>query len=248
MKCSQCKEQAVYPRLCKKHFIQDFETRVWDAINKYKMILPGDDVCVGVSGGKDSMSLLFLLNKKYEVTALCIDEGIHGYREKTLLHLRSFCEVNKIPLKVVSFKDASGMTLDERMKSSKYPCTVCGKLRRDLLNEHAKGFDKLAIGHNLDDEAQTVLMNLCTNKEDKQFPVSPKSEGFVPRIKPFFLVSEKEVMLYAVLHSLQPPFVECPYMHEAFRNDVRDALNAYEIAHPGTKRNIMDAHLALVRF
>jgi tRNA(Ile)-lysidine synthase TilS/MesJ len=228
------------------------------------MIAPKDKICVAVSGGKDSMSLLYILSKKWKVAALCIDEGIAGYREKTLKHLKDFCSKNKITLRVVSFEKETGMTLDVKlkagrshdlmvksplMKTSNNACTVCGTMRRTLLNKYAQRFDKLATGHNLDDEAQTVIMNLATYKPELmrgQKPVSPKAKGFVQRIKPFCMLTEKQVMLYAVLNNLQPPFVECPYMHEALRDDVRDALNVYEQQHPGAKRNVYEAHLALV--
>lgn len=263
MKCHRCAKPAVHGDSakryrCRDHFLADFERRVWKTITAYRMIAPSDAVAVAVSGGKDSMALLHVLAKKCDVTALCVDEGIVGYREKTLAHLRRYCTAHNILLKVASFQGAFGKTLDEEMQKGgdgekkrggekKHPCTICGTRRRDVLNTLARGFGKLATGHNLDDEAQTVLMNLCTHKTDflaYQRPVSAKGTGFTQRIKPFCMIPEKEVLLYAVLNNLQSPFVECPYMHDAFRNDVRDALNAYEAGHPGTKRNIYEAHLA----
>ena len=80
-----------------------------------------------------------------------------------------------------------------------------------------------------------------------QRPRSPKSKEFVPRVKPFCFLKEKEVLLYAVLLGIAPLFVECPYRHEALRNDARDALNAYEVAHPGSKKRMYEAHLGFVQ-
>ncbi|MFH1917146.1 MAG: tRNA 2-thiocytidine biosynthesis TtcA family protein [Nanoarchaeota archaeon] len=253
MKCKKCKRSAVLtnPSFCRDHFIDYFERTALDTIRHYKLFTKNDRLCVAVSGGKDSMSLLYIINKYFKnVVALAIDEGIAGYRPHTLRHLKRFCTAHNIPLKVLSFKERTGKTLDQWMKKEKHPCSVCGVYRRKLLNEGAKGFDVLALGHNLDDEAQTVLMNLCTFKPDLmhvQLPKSPKSENFVPRVKPFCFLKEKEVLLYAVLLGISPSFVECPYMHEALRNDARDALNAHELERPGSKARLYEAHLEVVQ-
>lgn len=242
MNCKKCAERAVMHSLCKKHFLEYFEAKVYDAIEKHKMIVPGDKVCVGVSGGKDSISMLHIL-KKYEVVALAVDEGIKGYRSHTLEWLKEYCAREKIKLNVLSFKKEYGKTLDELHK--KNACTECGVRRRELLNKGAKGFDKLAIGHNLDDTAQTILMNLFKGNVEmmpRALPLSEKSDKFVQRIKPLYYCGEKEVLLYAVLNGLNHTFVECPYMHDSFRDDVRTALNKY----PGSvKRNIVEKYLGL---
>ena len=121
-------------------------------------------IAVATSGGKDSLAMLYLLNKHYKnVEAIAIDEGISGYRADTLKALIDFCDKNKIKYHIYSFMSEFGKTLDKMMKKQENPCTVCGILRRQLLNKYSRGFDKLSIGHNRDDEAQSILMNLLKN-------------------------------------------------------------------------------------
>jgi tRNA(Ile)-lysidine synthase TilS/MesJ len=172
-----------------------------------------DRVCVAVSGGKDSMSLLYVLNKKkYNVTALAIDEGIGDYRDKTLKTMKNFCVKNKIPYKIVSFKKEFGKTLDKIMEQHKErPCTICGVFRRYLLNSRSCGFDVLATGHNMDDEAQAILMNLIKTNISLFHRLGPvsgyiKSRKFTKRVKPFYFCLEKEIMVYSFLNNLNSEF------------------------------------------
>ena len=175
MKCTKCEEKAVYQRhgqnFCKTHFLNYFENKVLRAIKRYNLYENGDNVCVAASGGKDSLALLYitmLYCGKYEIKffALAIDEGIKGYRDHTLDDLREFCEKYYIELHVVSFKEKFGDTLDNirdkaLKQQNKKPCPVCGIFRRTLLNRTARdlGATRLATGHNLDDEAQSYMMN-----------------------------------------------------------------------------------------
>ncbi|MBU1975949.1 MAG: tRNA 2-thiocytidine biosynthesis TtcA family protein [Nanoarchaeota archaeon] len=246
MKCSNCEKEVVLsgPLLCKDHFCTYFEDKVLGAIQKYKMFGAGDKICVAVSGGKDSIVMLDILSKKYKVSALAIDEGISGYREHTLAWLKKYCLEKKIELKMLSFSDAFGETLDDLKK--KNPCTECGTRRRELMNKGSSGFDVLAVGHNLDDTAQTILMNLFKFTSDmmpRAMPVSAKSAKFIKRVKPLYYCTEKEVYLYAILNGLAHKFVECPYMYDSFRNDVRDSLNKYSRIE---KENIVKKYLSIM--
>src|SRR3989344_263598 len=150
---------------CKKCFSKYFEKKVRKTIRIHKLIDKNDVIGIACSGGKDSMSTLSILNKilkpkNQKLIALSIDEGIEGYRN--LDFLKRFCKNNKIELHVFSYKKEFGNTLDKMLKlTNEKPCTICGVFRRYLLNTKAKklGITKLATGHNLDDEAQTILMN-----------------------------------------------------------------------------------------
>ena len=249
LNCSVCKKNAVFlsPLLCKEHFIYYFEKKVEGTIKKFGLINKKERAVVAVSGGKDSMSLLYVLNKKgYNVTALAIDEGIADYREETLETMKKFCTKNGVPYRVVSFKKEFGKTLDEIMILHKErPCSVCGVFRRYLLNKYSKGFDVLATGHNMDDEAQAILMNLIkTNISlfNRLGPVSGKmkSKKFTRRVKPFYFCSEKEIMVYSFLNNLNTGFNECPNVEFAFRLRIRDILNQISTKKPEIKRKIID--------
>ena len=145
MACKNCKTKPVIKlpnsnvQLCKNDFIKYFEKKAIKTIGKYKLIEKGDYVGVAVSGGKDSTSLLYILNilakkNNFKIVGIAIDEGIKGYRDFTLKDLKEFCKKNKINLKIYSFKDEFKSTLDKLVKKER-PCTICGILRRTLLNK-----------------------------------------------------------------------------------------------------------------
>ncbi len=250
MKCDSCGEKAIHdnPRYCKNHFNKYFEKTVKDTINKYKLLKKSDRICVAVSGGKDSIVLLHLLHKfGYNVEALAIDEGIKNYRDTTLLFLKKFCKKNNIKLNIKSFKKEVGKRLDAIIKLGNPACTVCGTFRRSLLNKHTLDYDVIATGHNLDDEAQAVMMNLLkaqTTLYERQGPKTQKKEGFTQKIKPLYFLKEKEVMIYALINNFNVPFTECPYSKDSFRAHVRDELNRLESQRPGTKKNILLKYLS----
>jgi len=252
MICSKCNEKAVFldPKLCKKHFVVFFEKKVLDTIKKFNLVKKNDKIIVACSGGKDSTTILYLLNKYFgNVAALAIDEGIANYRDKTLVDLKSFCSKHKIPLKIHSFKKEVGNTLDVMLKKKNHPCTICGTFRRYLLNKYAKAFDKIATGHNMDDEAQAVLMNLLKGNVDllwNSTPITPNLKGFVQKIKPLYFCSEKEVAAYAFLMNFDVGFSECPYIGVSFRHSVRKELNEYSLDNKNVKLNILNKHLKVL--
>ncbi len=252
MPCA-CGKPIVHDDLCREHFIGRFEDTVRKTIEEYRLIRPKDRVLVAASGGKDSQTVLYLLRRfGYRVEALAIDEGIHGYRDRTLIDLERFCKKESILLKVVSFKGELGHELDAIVSHMKViPCTPCGIFRRYLLNKHAKGYDRIATGHNLDDEVQAMAMNLFKNSGAllaRQGPLvgTGSHGGFTQRIKPLIRCTEKEVRIYAFLKGFEVGFAECKYAPISYRNAVRDWLNAYEQRHPGTKRRMLDNLLAML--
>ncbi|MBS3128829.1 TIGR00269 family protein [Candidatus Woesearchaeota archaeon] len=267
MQCNHCEEKAVYHELgrayCKNHFLSYFEEKVEKTIKKYKLIEKNDHVCVATSGGKDSLAVLYTTMKycrKHEIPffALAIDEGIALYRDHTLEDLKKFCDQHDIPLQSVSFKEKFGKTLDEVQNHAitvlnKKPCTVCGIFRRTLLNRTAREIKatKLVTGHNLDDEAQTLLMNLLKGNMRHNAALGPltglsENEGFVPRVKPLYHISERETRLYCVLRGFEVNFHECPNIHLSFRAGVRDMLNELENKSPGAKHGMINAFLEIL--
>jgi uncharacterized protein (TIGR00269 family) len=248
MNCS-CGNHAVFESLCREHFLLQFEEKVWDTIREYGLIGEQDRIAVAVSGGKDSMTILTLLHKRFSVTALAVDEGIAGYRDKTLEDVRQICKERNIPLVIKSYKELVGFTLDEMMAKRKFhPCTVCGTFRRHLLNIMAKNFDVLATGHNADDEAQAVLMNVIKGNTELFSRLGPISgngaKGFTRRVKPLYFCTEKEIMTYAYLNGLVREFSECPNVHESYRHLIRDLLNDYSVKHKGVKLQVLKNFLA----
>jgi len=253
MKCIKCNKNAVQSNLCKTHFIEYFENKILETIKKYKLIDGCEKIAVACSGGKDSTALLYVLSKKYKkVEALAIDEGIKGYREKTLKDLKRFCKAHNIKLNVVSFRNEFSSTLDEIIKKLKEkPCTVCGILRRYLLNKYSKKYDVIALAHNLDDEAQAILMNILKANTEVSARLGPitgniRDKKFTKRIKPLYFLAEKEVLAYTFLMDLGVGFNECPYIRESFRGYARTLLNEYESKNSGTKRKIIEKFLLLL--
>ena len=142
MKCFQCGQRIVYskPNLCKTHFIEYFENKVKKTIKDFELIPKDQKLLVATSGGKDSVTCLYIMKKLgYNPEALIIDEGIRRYRADTLADLKTFCNSNKVKLTVVSFEAKFGYTLDKILEKFNFnPCTVCGVLRRFLLNKYSK--------------------------------------------------------------------------------------------------------------
>lgn len=262
--CAKCGKPASislsYMRtdLCQSHFVRMFESRVKRTVRQFCMLKKGDRVAVGLSGGKDSCVMLHMLHKiskslPFELFAITIDEGIAGYRNATLEVAKKECKKLGIPLTVVEFRKEFGKTLDKLLaeKGQKRSCSFCGVMRRYALNKYARklGATKLAIGHNTDDVAQTVFMNFMRNEPERLGRFGPlcgavEDEAFVLRIKPLFTTPERDVAAYAMMKGIGIEFSECPYAKFAFRQYVRQMLNASEEKYPGTKLRIVSAFLA----
>ena len=244
-------------KLCKNHFTEYFEGKVFRTVRQFNLIDKQENLGIALSGGKDSLTVLHILNKlagentKIKLNAIAIDEGIAGYREKTLAKAADFCNKNSIKLHVFSYKDEFGMTLDEMLKILNVnPCTICGIFRRYLLNKKSKEIKltKLATGHNLDDECQSIMMNQMKNSIEASARLGPKvglvqDDKFVQRIKPLYLCTEKEVATYAFINGLLDNFTECPNAVQSYRAQVRDMLNDMEQKFPGTKYSIVNSFL-----
>jgi len=214
------------------------------------MIESGDRIAIALSGGKDSVVLTHVLNELYskrrdiEFVAITIDEGIEGYRPPTVKIAKKITESLGIEHRIVSFKEEFGATLDEMVrKGDKKPCTYCGVFRKYLLNRTAREMraDKLATGHNLDDETQTILLNFLHADIERLARLIPqrRQEGLVLRIKPLRDIYEREVVVYAMLHNISIDLNECPYSHFPVRAAVRDFLYDFENKYPGRKFSVM---------
>ncbi len=234
--------------LCKACFKDSIERRVRRTISRWEMFEPNDHIAVAVSGGKDSLTMLMILKKlsakfpRTRLTAVTVDEGIAGYREEAVDLASSYCEKLGVDLEIVSFKELYGAGLDDFLREKRgrmTACSYCGVFRRKAINVGARRVEatKIATAHNLDDVVQTYLLNLLQGDAERfaRFnPVLKDPRGrFLPRVKPFCEVPEREVAMYGYAEGLVFQSASCPYMTEALRNELRTMLNRLEIAHPG---------------
>ncbi|MHA1504206.1 MAG: TIGR00269 family protein [Candidatus Heimdallarchaeota archaeon] len=255
--------------LCDICFNKWIISTVKKTIKQKNMFGREDRIIVGLSGGKDSTVLLDILAKveaKYpsEIIAVCIDEGINGYRDDGLPIAEMNAKRLDIEFHMFSFKDLFGYSLDEIVTQSRTlrkqlpptrankliqhgACSYCGVFRRKALNLAARKLDgdKVATGHNLNDVSQTILLNLLRGDSAKLLrgdlePVKTH-ELFVPRVKPLQMIAERDIVLYNVFNDITYHTTECPYAVEAMRLDVRNFLIDIEEKYPGTINSIRNS-------
>ncbi|MEM3702941.1 MAG: TIGR00269 family protein [Candidatus Bathyarchaeia archaeon] len=265
--CTICRRKEAFyfrpysgEKLCKSCFVASIENKVRATISKYNMLEFDNRIAVAVSGGKDSVSLLHILTKierkypKASLIAVSVDEGIAGYRNEALKIAGENCRKLGVEHHVISFKELYGFTLDEIVsmlkksgESELTPCAYCGVLRRKALNIVARTVeaDKLATAHTLDDEAQTILLNMLHGDVLRMVREQPVTDEIHPklvrRIKPFCEIPERETALFAYIKKMKFQSTPCPYAPEALRNDVRFFLNRMEEKHPGIKYTVFKA-------
>jgi uncharacterized protein (TIGR00269 family) len=264
MNCSRCKRGGIVElpyvnqSLCKDCFVKFFEKRVRRTIRRYGLLEPEDMVAVALSGGKDSMTCLTILNDlskkapKSELFAIMIDEGSPGYRDKLIKNAAGYCEKIGVPYHIFSFKEELGYTIVEIMKRAKNlenampACSYCGVFRRQLLNQKARelGATKVVTGHNLDDECQTALMNFVRGDAYRIARAGAvvgaiKNEKFVSRIKPLRETPEAEVKLYTQIKHIPTAYGECPFNTEAYRVTMKKVILDLEKKYPGTRYQIL---------
>jgi uncharacterized protein (TIGR00269 family) len=219
------------------------------------MLDNNDTVAIAVSGGKDSLSLLYIMKKIFngrhrapKLLAFTIDEGINGYRSESLKIAQSYCSKLAIPTKILSYKEIFRISMDDAMVSRPAErmssCSMCGTLRRRAMDLAAEsiGADVLATAHNLDDYVQSFVINILAGDIERIGWSHPEpvqyASGKLKKIKPFVEIYEKEIVLYALQRQIPFQSEECPYMHESIRSELRQFLNMLEKHHPGIKYNI----------
>ena len=183
-----------------------------------------------------------------------MDEGIEKYRSKCVEKSKILCEELGVKQYIFSFKEEFGFTVDELAEKleSGY-CGACGLLRRYLLNKKARelGANKLATGHNLDDECQSIVMNILKGDLLRLARVGPmpylaKHPKFVVRIKPLIRIPENESMLYGRIRKIPSFPKKCPYSRDnPLRGKTRDFLNSLEETSPGIKYSLYESALKI---
>jgi len=221
--------------------------RVRRTISRYNLLEYDDKILVAISGGKDSLSLLKILERierdfpHSELYAVMIDEGIGGYRAGCVAVAERFCSALRVPFTSLSFKDLFGFTLSEVVESGVLedlgltPCTVCGIFRRKALTIAARrlGATVIATAHTLDDVVQTYLLNLLKGEGNIR-PVGLRRENgqAIPRVAPLRLTPQREIALYAYLENIPFQTATCPYTHTSMRDRVRSFMTWYAANKP----------------
>ena len=262
MKCHKCENEASYSRkysgenLCSDCFSISIMRKTAKTISKYRMIKNGDLVCVAVSGGKDSLSLLHILHKmskthNFEIKVATIDEGIPGYRNESLEIVRNFCSTLNVEYKIYSYKELFDLTIDEALQKRESEktssCSICGTFRRRSIDYAAKdlGADVIATAHNLDDILQTFLINALSGDTKKIGWMNPNSDKPFKKIKPFCEIYEAEIVFYAFSNDIPFQTEPCPHMNEGIRTEIREFFNSLENQHSGIKNNLYNSILKI---
>jgi uncharacterized protein (TIGR00269 family) len=235
--------------------LQSIESKVAKTISKHSMIEYGDKVAVGVSGGKDSLSLLYILkllfdqhpNNGNELVAITIDEGINGYRDESLEIVKDFCAQLRIGSKILSYESLFGIDMDQavaqRPSQKMSSCSMCGTFRRRAIDIAAETVeaDIVATAHNMDDQLQTFMINLLAGDVERIGWIYPEpvqyTQAGMKKVKPFVEIYEYEIAFYALQRGIPFQSEDCPYMNESIRTDLREFFNRLERDHPGIKYN-----------
>ncbi|OGO21860.1 MAG: hypothetical protein A2Y54_02620 [Chloroflexi bacterium RBG_16_51_16] len=254
MKCRKCGEKAsVNMRqhklaLCKDHYLEWIPEQTDRFIKKYQMFSPDERILVAVSGGKDSLSLWdILVRLGFHADGLYIGLGIDGginYSNESQRLTEEFANQNNLKLHIVEIEREYGLSIPalsmQTQRGLGKPCAVCGLTKRHEMNRIARdlGYDVLATGHNLDDEAAVLFGNTLTWSADyllRQGPVLPASDGLSRKVKPLCRFYEREMTAYALLRGINYIYEECPHAVGSTSIYYKEILNQIETARPGAK-------------
>ena len=254
MKCRKCGWKAAVnmPQhklaLCKEHYLEWLPEQSERFIKKYGMFTHEEKVLVAVSGGKDSLSLWDILHRLgYQADGLYIclgiDEGI-SYSSESQRLAEKFAAENGLKLHVVNIQKDYGKTIPEIASMShrgeEKPCSICGLIKRHEMNRIARdfGYDVLATGHNLDDEAAILFGNTLIWAGEyllRQGPVLTEASGLARKVKPLCRLYEREMTAYALLRGIEYIYEECPFAIGATSIYYKELLNRLEGDRPGVK-------------
>lgn len=217
------------------------------AVDEYQMIQEGDHIAVGISGGKDSLTLLYALHglkrfypNKFELSAITVDLG---YEEFDLDPVHELCQELGVPYKVVK-TDIAHILFEERKESN--PCSLCAKMRKGALNDAVKemGCNKVAYAHHKDDIIETMLLSPIFEGRFHSF--SPKT--YLDRmdltvIRPIMFVDEADVIGFKNKYNLPVVKSKCPVDGYTKRQYAKELVRQLNTEHPGAKNRMFTAIL-----
>ncbi len=215
----------------------NLEKKFEETLKKIK-ISKSEKILVALSGGKDSAVVAYLLKKGgYNIEGLHIDLGMGKYSEDCLKKIQELCRNLKIKLWVFEVKKEFGNSMCyirskiQAEKKGIKNCAICGVIKKRILNKEARKLEvsKIATGHNLDDEAQTFLINIFKGSPELSsnsgaITQNKKDKKFITRIKPLFYIAEKEVKAYAMKMKLPVNYEKCPCAIDSYRIQIRNFL------------------------
>ncbi len=248
MKCRVCREPAVIEvrrhnaGFCQPCFLKHCLDQVGRAIDGFSMFAKGDRVLVAVSGGKDSLALWdILLDLGYDADGLYLGLGIGEYSGSSGAYARDFAARRGVKLVEIDIPSDYGFDIPTGARAARrVPCSACGLSKRHLFNQAAVdgGYDVVATGHNLDDEAAVLFGNVLRWEMaylGRQTPVLPAAPGFARKVKPLIRLGERETAAYCVLRGIDYIVEECPMAVGNKHLGYKDALNQIEVQSPGSK-------------
>ncbi len=217
------------------------------ACQQYEMIKEGDRIAVGVSGGKDSMALLAAMAnlrifypEKFELVAITLDPRFGG-EDGDYSAIEEFCKEREIEY-IVKRTQLAEVIFDIRKESN--PCSLCARMRRGALHDAAKaaGCNKIALGHHLDDVAETFIMNLFNGGTlDCFMPVTYLSRKDIYMIRPMIFARESDCARVVRKEGLPIVKSKCPADGTTERQEVKDFLNSLEKKYGNVREKILGA-------
>jgi len=257
VKCRVCRGPAVIDirrhnaNFCADHFLKLVRDQTAKAIEEFSMVAPGERVLVAVSGGKDSLALWDILRELgYDADGFYVGLGIGGYSDRSGDAVRAFAAERGLTLHEVSLRDTYDYDVPTAAAVTKrVPCSACGLSKRHLFDKAALdgGYDAVATGHNLDDEAAVLFGNTLRWQAEylaRQHPVLPARPGFPRKVKPLVRLGEREMAAYCVLRGIDYIVEECPMAAGNQHLGYKEALNQIELQSPGSKQAFYFGFLA----